>query len=236
MRTLVRRFSSQCNAVIYNPGLPSGAIDRDGQRLINCYQPSSIKAVKGNAKPFLKFMRHLIPEKTDRNALLKWSATLIARPDIRMSYGVLLISEKQGIGKGTLGEAILTPLIGKHNVSFPNEQAVTDSSFNSWLARKRLAVVHEIYAGHSSKAYNKLKSEITDPSVRVNEKFMPEYDLENFIHVFACSNSMRALQLDDLIGTIIPRDYIPDEAPSCQCRTGAQYLGRMFGECVGSGG
>ena len=44
-----------------------------------------------------------------------------------MSYGVLLVSETQGVGKSTLGEAILTPLVGEWNVSFPNEKQVTDS-------------------------------------------------------------------------------------------------------------
>ena len=86
---------------------------------------------------------------------MRWCATLVARPDIRMEYGVLLISEMQGVGKGTLGERILAPLVGPWNCSFPTEQSIVDSSFNSWIAHKRLAVVHEIYAGHNIKAYNK---------------------------------------------------------------------------------
>jgi len=57
--------------------------------------------------------------KRDRIELMRWCATLIARPDIKMNYGVLLISETQGVGKSTLGEKILAPLIGKLNASFP---------------------------------------------------------------------------------------------------------------------
>ena len=89
------------------------------------------------------------------------------------------------------------PLIGDWNVSVPSEKEIVDSSFNSWIAHKRLAIVHEIYAGHSLTAYNRLKSVITDKEVRVNKKFIPEYEIEVAIHVFACSNSLRALKLDD---------------------------------------
>lgn len=164
-------------------------------RYINTYCPSKIKPEKGDPKPFLDFMKMLIPEKKDCEEMMRWCATLIARPGTKMLYGALLISEQQGIGKGTLGEKILGPLVGLDNVSYPSESEIVDSNFNYWLAHKRLAVVHEIYAGHSSKGYNKLKSIITDRHLTVSKKYQSNYDIENWIHIFACSNSMRAVQL-----------------------------------------
>jgi len=133
----------------------------------------------------------------DRQHLLRWCATLIAKPTVKMHYGVLLISETQGVGKGTLGERILAPLIGVANVSQPSEHDIVDNAFNYWSAHKRLAVVHEIYAGHSAKAYNRLKSLVTDKTITVSKKYMAEYQIENWLHIFACSNSKRALKLDD---------------------------------------
>ena len=194
---MTRHLSSKCDGVAYDPGQKPGLINRGALRLINTFRPSTIKATDGDAGPFLEFMRRLIPDGGDRIEMERWIATLIARPEIKMSYGVLLVSETQGVGKGTLGEAILTPLVGEWNASFPDERQITDSGFNGWIAHKRLAVVHEIYAGHSSKAYNKLKSVITDRTVTINEKFIKEYQLDVFVHVFACSNSTRALKLDD---------------------------------------
>ena len=132
-----------------------------------------------------------------------------------MLYGVLLISETQGVGKTTLG-TILARLIGMWNVSHPNEAAVCNKQFNSWKAHKRLAIVNEIYSGHSRDAYDRLKETITDDIVNVNEKFIPAYDIENWIHIFACSNSLKALHLDDedrrwLVPTVSeetrPREY-----------------------------
>jgi hypothetical protein len=194
---LVRKDAASKSAIIkYSPAMEKGIYSsKDGGRFINTHCPSNVKSEKGEARPFLDFMEHLIPDEKDRTELMRWCATLIALPETKITYGVLLISEVQGVGKSTLGEKILTPILGEWNVSFPSESEIVDSDFNYWLAHKRLAVVHEIYAGHSAKAYNKLKSIITDKFVTVKKKYLDNYEMENWMHVFACSNSMRAIQL-----------------------------------------
>lgn len=194
---LLKKDNAGKSAVLkYTPALPPGIYgSKDGDRFINTHVGSNIVAEKGDPRPFLEFMDHLIVEEKDRLELLRWVATLVGRPDIKMLYGVLLISETQGVGKGTLGEKILAPIMGEKNVSYPSENEIVESNFNYWLAHKRLAVVHEIYAGHSAKAYNKLKSVVTDKYITVSKKYQANYEIENWMHIFACSNSMRAIQL-----------------------------------------
>jgi hypothetical protein len=194
---LMRVDGASKTAVIkYDPSKKPGIYGSgDSGRFINTHVPSSVKAEAGDPGPFLEFVANLIPVESDRTEILRWIATLIAKPEIKMNYGVLLISETQGVGKGTLGERILCPLVGRNNASFPSESDIVDSNFNYWQAHKRLAVVHEIYAGHSSKAYNKLKSVLTDKECSVRKKYLADYDIDNWLHVFACSNSMRAIQL-----------------------------------------
>ena len=190
--------SSKVEFLRYRPGDPPGVSGGDKDRFLNTYHPPLVVPEEGDVEPFVDFTRRLVVDVTDWFNLMRWCATLIARPDIRMQYGVLLISETQGVGKGTLGEKILLPLVGKHNVVVPSEKVVT-GKFTGWVAHKRLAVVHEIYAGYSSKAYDELKSIITDQYIEVEMKFENSYTIENFVHMFACSNSKRALKisLDD---------------------------------------
>jgi hypothetical protein len=145
----------------------------------------------------MRFLDYLFPDPGERHEVARWCATLIARPDIRMEYGLLLVSETQGVGKTTLASAVLAPLVGYNNVSWPSEGDIVNSEFNDWVANKRLIIVNEIYSGHSWKAYNKLKSLITDAEVQVNQKFQRRYTLENFAHIVACSNSMRALRMEE---------------------------------------
>jgi hypothetical protein len=153
--------------------------------------------VRGNPDKWLEFMNYLILDDRERHELLRWCATIIAKPDIRMEYGVLLVSEHQGIGKTTLGSHILAPLVGVQNVGHPTESDIVNSDFNEWLANKRLVIVNEIYSGHSWKAYNRLKSYITDREVTVNQKYQRPYVVENWAHIFACSNSLRALRMEE---------------------------------------
>lgn len=195
---LVRKDNASKSAVIkYDPSKEPGVYgSSDEGMVINTYKKPNVQELEGDPKPWLDFMSHLIPDPKDRHELFRWIATLVARPDIRMKYGVLLISETQGVGKGTLAEGILTPLIGKINVSSPSESDITESQFNYWMSHKRLAIVHEIYAGHSWKAYNRLKSIISEDIIHINRKHMATYQIDNWMHIFACSNSLKALRLD----------------------------------------
>jgi hypothetical protein len=195
--SLLRRYhSAQARTVVYEPDRTTGRITFAGEQAINAYQPSPIRPLAGDATPWLKFMEYLIPDLHDRGHLLRWCATLIARPDIHMKYGVLLISETQGTGKSTLGE-ILAELVGHSNTSFPPAETVVESRFKDWLAFKRLVVIAEVYMGHSAKAYNRLKEYVTDPNVRCEEKYITGYTIRNWAQFFTTSNSFRALKLDD---------------------------------------
>ena len=67
--------------------------------------------------------------------------------------------------------------------------------YNDWLVHRRLIIIHEIYAGHSSAAYDKLKSYITEKRTDANKKFQHGYTIENYAQIFACSNSVAPLRL-----------------------------------------
>lgn len=194
---LMKKNNAIKSAIIrYNPGIEPGMYGGDEEGVyMNTHCRSKIKPEKGDAGPWLEFMEHLCPVEKDRIEVMRWCATLIAHPEVKMMYALLLISETQGVGKSTLGERILGPILGDENTSYPTEGEIVDSDYTYWLAHKRLAVVNEIYAGHSSKAYNKLKDIITGRRVSIKQKYMANYTIENWIHILACSNNFNALKL-----------------------------------------
>jgi len=188
-----RKFAAR---ITYDPGKPDLFIDESSEcKVYNTYRPTHIKPLKGPVTIWKDFMRYLVPDEEEADQLMRWCATLIARPDLRMRYAVLLISEKTGVGKTTLINSILAPLVGKMNVSYPNERRI-GSEFNDWVGAKRLAYIAEIYQGHDFKVTNALKDAISDDSVTINEKYKAPYNAPNWIHIIASSNSMRALKLD----------------------------------------
>jgi hypothetical protein len=182
----------------YRPAAADGEIvHTEFGTAFNRHRKGTIQPRQGDPAKWRTYLENLFPVAEDREHVERWVYTLLCRPDIKMHYGLLLCSEKQGVGKTTLGESIIRPLIGVSNVAVIDEHQITDSHFTYWKANRRLVLVNEIYAGQSSKAYNKLKSVITDTVAVCEEKFVPTYETENWAHMIACSNSMRALKLPD---------------------------------------
>jgi hypothetical protein len=199
-RLLKREHPAMVDGVAYEPGAGRGIVIVDGLRCINTWTPTRVARAAGplteeRVRPWTEFLGHLLPVESERDRVERWVATLIARPDVRMKFGLLLISRAQGVGKGTLMEKVLAPLVGWHNTSVPSQKQLTESGFNSWLARRRLVLVHELYAGESKKAYYNLSSYVTDTTLTVNEKNRPEYEMRNATHYVLSSNSRLALRL-----------------------------------------
>lgn len=194
---MVRAYRGRNTKLCYRPDILGRVVTDKTTSAVNLHTPTHIKSVPGDAGPWLEFLAYLFPQEEERKQVMRWCATLIARPDIKMHYGMLLVSETQGIGKTTLGANILAPLVGDHNVGFPSESDIVDSPFNGWVANKRLIIIGEIYSGHSWKAYNKLKSYITDKDIEFNQKYQKAYRVENWAHVLASSNSRKALKMEE---------------------------------------
>ena len=194
---LTKSYKGRVARVCYRPDIPHRIVTDKTTSAINLHSPATIKKNNSSPQPWIEFLHYLFPIERERNEVKRWCATLIAHPEVRMLYGMLLVSERQGMGKSTLGERILAPLVGLHNTGFPGERDIVESNFNGWVARKRLVVVGEIYTGQSFKAYNTLKSYITDKNIEVNEKFQRPYKIENWAHVIACSNSKKALRIEE---------------------------------------
>lgn len=194
-KLILQKYTGRRTSLCYRPDLESRVISSGGSSAINLHVPSEIKPVAGDIGPWTDFMEFLVPDEKQRHEVYKWCATLISRPEVRMEYALLMVG-RQGVGKSTLGEGILAPLVGVHNYSIPSEHDIVDSSFNEWMAHKRLAVIHEIYQGGTWRAYKRLKSVITEKTVEVNKKFERQYKTECYMHVYACSNFEEAIKVE----------------------------------------
>ena len=198
---LIRNSERHVERLAYRPDKAPGAIvDDEGMPAINVHVPGSIRAAKKAGKkdfgPWLEYLAYMFPDEGDRHQVMRWCATMIARPGTRMTFSMLLFTEKQGVGKGFLAEHVLAPLVGLNNVSMPSESDLLNSAFNGWAAHKRLVIAAEIYGGANWKAYNRLKATLTDRYLWVNEKHEKPYRVENWAHVCASSNDDLALKID----------------------------------------
>jgi hypothetical protein len=196
-RLIKTHLRGQVETIKYDPGRKTDAFSSADGTFFNIHRAPNLQPYlkKPDYAPFEHYLSMLIQRELELLEMKRWLATLIARPGVKMRYGGLLISETQGVGKSTLGK-ILKGTLGWWNVCFPPESDITNSDFTYWQEH-RLAVINEIYAGHSSVAYNKLKDLITEPTLHIKKKYLDPYDIDNHLHVLAFSNSFKALKLDD---------------------------------------
>jgi hypothetical protein len=181
---------------MYDPSKPSAFYSKGRSIYFNTHVGTRIEKRKESPARFLEFMNYLFPTKKDREEVMRWVATLVARPETKIRYGLLLLSDPQGVGKSTLGDSILAPLIGQHNYTAVSENDVLKSTFNYWCAEKRLVFVHEIHTGGSTfNLYNSLKSLITDQFITVHRKYAVPYLIDNWCHLIICSNHQ--VKIDD---------------------------------------
>jgi hypothetical protein len=194
-RLLDQRPSATADGITYAPGKKQGVITENGRQVIQTWQPAAIKPCDGSAMPWLRFVTYLLPNRAERFQAMRWTATMIARPDIRMKWGIIARSETQGVGKTTWAD-ILAAQVGFDNVSMPSEQTIAEGKFNSFLARVRLVICNEFYSGHSFRTYNKMKTWITDHTVEVEMKYLPSHTVPAFAHFFLCSNELVPILID----------------------------------------
>lgn len=185
--------------VTFSPGLDKPiTLNHERKVGFNVWNPTHVQPEEGDVAPWLQFLADLFPKDLtpyrDRTEATRWMRTLIGRPEIHMQYGMCMIS-KPGTGKSTLMEEVLAPCVGWDNAVLVSGDELKDK-FNGYAEGRRLIYCHELYEGHGWGLANKLKSLITDPTVKINNKFEKPYTVRNGSQVCAASNHMEALRID----------------------------------------
>lgn len=217
---IVYRSESDADGTYALPpmAVPGSERIRGGMPPLNMYRPSHVveRAPKANMalrvpelslgtrpwreteksiRPFLVYLRHLIPNAFERKMLVRWACNNLTaeEPGHRVPWAVLMVSVMQGTGKTTLG-TILSTLLGGHNVSNIDGSTLNDG-FTGWLENKQLVIVEEMKEESGFRLYERLKAPISNPVVSVRKMHTDRYDTENFISLLAMSNHLSALSV-----------------------------------------
>ena len=215
--TLVRPFSTgsraeifttwtesvveRCHGFTYLPGLPPGP-SRDpetGKVSFNIYEPPQLPTDQGGDPGlFLEYISSMIPNPVEARFLLRWIATVVARPEVHMEIAVLLTSDF-GAGKTTLGQYIMPPLVGTWNFASPDPHDF-ENNFNSWARGRKFVFMDELknpenIRNRSFDLYENLKAKITNPKINVEIKFKEKFSIPNKMQFMASSNEAAPLRI-----------------------------------------
>ncbi|MDE2202714.1 MAG: hypothetical protein KGJ38_08300 [Burkholderiaceae bacterium] len=133
------RAESTC----FRPRHPFGAIVvEDGLRRVNTYLPPNVRAVPGDAGPFLTHLKKLLPDGDDATILLSYMAACVQYPGRKFPWAPVL-QGVEGNGK-TLFSIVTAYAVGKRYVHWPAATKL-DAKFNAWMVGKILYCVEDIH-------------------------------------------------------------------------------------------
>lgn len=139
---------------------------------------------------------NLLPVYKERKLFLNWLAGILQTREKQLTAWVL--KGEQGAGKGLLLNKILKPLFGRNQVIQVEDQQL-QNPYNPWLQNVILIAFNEV--AHNNDTRNSIKSKvkaiITDSEIRINDKYIREFGITNYVNCLFFSNESVPVFIED---------------------------------------
>ncbi|HEO65763.1 MAG TPA: DUF3854 domain-containing protein [Spirochaetes bacterium] len=160
----------------------------------NLWEGWACEPQKGSVRPFMFAVSKMFGgDKELIKWFLDWAAYPIQYPGTKMLTAVLIQSIGQGTGKSSLGMC-LGAMYGRNYKLIDDEQL--SMSYNEWAVNKQFVVGDEISGKDKKSEADKIKNLITRPTVTINKKWAPTYEIPDCISYYFTSNHVDALNLE----------------------------------------
>lgn len=182
-------FRREHSRLSYSPGaplvLPTGAL--------NIWDAPNITPTRGDVSCWRRLLDHFFGDKIkERKWFEAWCAYPLVHPGTKM-YSAVLFWGDQGAGK-TLLAVTLGRIYGKNFAEVQRRELF--SQYNEWSINKQFILVEEATGSDKREDSDLLKHLITRQQIRVSEKYVPNYFVEDRANYFFTSNHPDALFLD----------------------------------------
>jgi hypothetical protein len=181
--------------VIFDPS-ENLTIDKD-RKTINLFRPTDYMVLQSSgrvinitvlAPKIMLLLGNLIPDIPERERFINWLAGIMQNREKQLTAWVLI--GEQGAGKNVLLDHILKPLFGKKQ-AIKVEDDELKGTFNAWLQNTLIVAFNEV--AHDNRTRNainsKVKAIITDEDIRINEKNVKAYTIDNHVNALFFSNN-----------------------------------------------
>lgn len=159
-----------------------------------------------------KIIMHILGDgKEEFEYFINWLAFIYQTRQKAMTAWVL--TGVQGTGKGLFYTRILRPLFGVDHVPMKSLQSI-EEQFNAYMRQAIFMVVDEFHmasaSSGASKMADKLKNQITEPTMTIRSMRSNQIEVENFTNFIFLTNRYDAVTLDsgDRRYNIAPRQEV----------------------------
>ncbi len=178
---------------VFKPALEfQSVVDRAGRQWVNVYKEPPIDRRPGDTKPFIEFIKKLLPNGDDHIILLSYMAAVVQHRGTKFKW-CPFIQGTQGNGKSTIVSCLRHALGDKY--VFTVKSHMIENGFNSWLENNILYIADDIYTVNDREnMMEALKSLITEESQSVTLKGIDSIEKRvcgNFIFTDNHKDAMR---------------------------------------------
>jgi len=178
---------------VYKPGEGNLWYDSEGRAHVNMWSGWGAESTKGDITPLLNLLENCLTAE-EIHEFLMWMGWAVQCPTKKKSSKVPILVGPEGVGKSAIFR-LLEKIHGPKNCAFINSTDL-ESSFNSYIANRTLVVVDD-FTKIDRKTNAKLRNLATNETIRVNAKFTPEYDVENWASLAFTGNEYDALAMEE---------------------------------------
>jgi Family of unknown function (DUF5906) len=179
LKSTLRR---QYKGIVFDP---SSLGHYDGN--YNLWKGYKILGVPGDVTIFTEYMKDVIcsGDVESFNYLVALVSQMFQEPGNKPGIAVVIRGD-EGVGKSFFIEK-LGALMDPYYFKTSNPEYIF-GDFNGQLKNKLLCHLEEALWAGSKKDESKLKDLVTGPTLQINDKFMPMYDVANHLHFFITGN------------------------------------------------
>lgn len=180
------------NTVTYAPGAPRITETNE----FNQWEGWGVTPRKGSVEPFLQLVKFLFKdmEPEAMEWFLDWCAYPIQNPGTKMFTCVVVWGVEEGTGKSLIGYT-LGQIYGKNFKEITDEDL--ESGYTAWAENKQFVMGDEITGSDNRQYANKFKRLITQRTITINVKFVPQYVVPDCINYYFTSNHADAFFMSD---------------------------------------
>lgn len=182
----------------FRPHLAAGeVVHAGGWSMVNTYAPYAPRTLAGNAEPWLRHVRAMLPEPGDADVLLLYMAHLAQRPGVKIPWWPVVQGVK-GNGKTMLLE-VMEYINGERYSHRPNSAALAKDGmkFNAWLQRKTFLGFDEVSLAHKRDFLEELKAVVTGSRIQIEGKGVNAGMGDNAANGMIMTNHPDGVPVDD---------------------------------------
>jgi len=149
-----------------------------------------------DVKPFLDLVDHLFTgsDPEAKRWFLQWLAYPLQNPGVKMFSCCLLYGIHHGTGKSLIGYT-MKRLYGRNFAEIKQKDIHGDN--NGWAENKQFVLGDDITGSDSRHDADVLKSLITQEEMRINIKYVPQFEVPDCINYYFTSNQPDAFFMED---------------------------------------